>query len=497
MSRLAFIAGAGVAVVAVALGSVWFSQRAADRAGDGGRDDGSVPVALPEANPQDAGATSRAADLQAAAPPETSRAGPAAEPATESATEPAIAAQVPASPDAPEVASDAVEPPAPIDQVTETETELAAAPAPEIAPAPEPRTQSAPPEATPAAPSFDVVRVEPGGQTLVAGRATSGARVSILLDGEAVAEAQPDGQGKFASFLDIAPGDSPRILSLSMQMGADAIAGAETVIIAPRPRAAALDPEQAPGPEPVDADQAVPGAQEPAAVQQATPEPAAAPRDVPQIQTAQTDPAPEDAATPETIAETTTEATAEPTAEPTVEPTAPTVLAANQDGVRVLQGPELVDEIAIDTISYDAAGDVALAGRAREGVVRVYLDNRPIVSSRIAADGSWRADLPEIDTGVYTLRVDAVNAAGEVTSRVETPFQREDRTALAAVDAGAGAGADPAARIVTVQPGNTLWAIARDNYGEGVLYVRLFEANRDRIRDPDLIYPGQIFDLPD
>jgi len=40
-------------------------------------------------------------------------------------------------------------------------------------------------------------------------------------------------------------------------------------------------------------------------------------------------------------------------------------------------------------------------------------------------------------------------------------------------------------------------AISREHYGEGILYVRVFEANRDRIRDPDLIYPGQVFALPD
>ncbi len=50
---------------------------------------------------------------------------------------------------------------------------------------------------------------------------------------------------------------------------------------------------------------------------------------------------------------------------------------------------------------------------------------------------------------------------------------------------------------MTVQPGNTLWAIARESYGEGPLFVRVFEANRDRIRDPDLIYPGQIFEIPE
>lgn len=51
--------------------------------------------------------------------------------------------------------------------------------------------------------------------------------------------------------------------------------------------------------------------------------------------------------------------------------------------------------------------------------------------------------------------------------------------------------------LITVQPGNTLWGIARDKYGEGLLYVRVFEANATRIRDPDLIYPGQIFTVPD
>ena len=39
-------------------------------------------------------------------------------------------------------------------------------------------------------------------------------------------------------------------------------------------------------------------------------------------------------------------------------------------------------------------------------------------------------------------------------------------------------------------------AIAKERYGDGILYVEVFDANRDKIRDPDLIYPGQIFVLP-
>ncbi|KAB2878838.1 MAG: LysM peptidoglycan-binding domain-containing protein, partial [Albidovulum sp.] len=64
--------------------------------------------------------------------------------------------------------------------------------------------------------------------------------------------------------------------------------------------------------------------------------------------------------------------------------------------------------------------------------------------------------------------------------------------------ASAPEAATPATKavIVTVQPGFSLWRIARENYGEGILYVKVFEANKDQIRDPDLIYPGQIFTVP-
>jgi len=59
-----------------------------------------------------------------------------------------------------------------------------------------------------------------------------------------------------------------------------------------------------------------------------------------------------------------------------------------------------------------------------------------------------------------------------------------------------GAEGPVAVSVVTVQPGFTLWGIARETYGEGMLYVKVYEANRDQIRDPDLIYPGQVFELP-
>ncbi|MDR9427555.1 MAG: LysM peptidoglycan-binding domain-containing protein [Salibaculum sp.] len=187
-------------------------------------------------------------------------------------------------------------------------------------------------------------------------------------------------------------------------------------------------------------------------------------------------------------------------------PTAPgPVLALGQDGARVMQPnlpdgtpPEVMDSVALDTITYDPEGDVVLSGRAdNPGFVRVYLDNQPVGTLTVEEDGSWRTDLPQVDTGVYTLRIDEVDPSGEVVSRIESPFRREDPEQVAEAMAEETADPDFAVATRTVQPGNTLWAFAEDRYGAGILYVEVFEANRDRIRDPDLIYPGQVFTLPE
>lgn len=54
----------------------------------------------------------------------------------------------------------------------------------------------------------------------------------------------------------------------------------------------------------------------------------------------------------------------------------------------------------------------------------------------------------------------------------------------------------PAAKTYTVKSGDTLWAIAAKYYGNGADYKKIFEANTDKISNPNLIYPGQVFSLP-
>lgn len=343
-------------------------------------------------------------------------------------------------------------------------------------PAPEPAVTdtSDAPETPPVIPrpTYDLVRVEPDGSALVAGEGAPRAEVTIYLDGDEIAETLAGTDGKFVSLMDIPPSRQPRLMSLSMTVAGARIFADTEVIVAPfgpTPQAPAAD--TADGPPPV-----VIAAAEPPT------EPPEAPIETPPPPVETSTPDPEPTTPPDPAAE---------------EDDAPRILAADEEGVRVLSGPEVLDRVAIDTISYDDAGDVALAGRGAGtqggGFVRVYLDNTPITTSRIRADGSWRVTLPQVDKGVYVLRVDEVDEDGEVRSRAETPFQREDRDTLEQASKEAEGGA---VRIITVQPGNTLWQIARERYGEGILYVRVFDANRGQIRDPDLIYPGQVFDLP-
>lgn len=370
-------------------------------------------------------------------------------------------------------------------------------------------SEAAPEPPTPGAPTFDIVRVAPDGQTLVAGAAPDAQSIIVLVDGAEAGQAEVDGAGKFVAFLDLPASDAPQVISLRAIGAGGYIDSVDQVILAPAPQVADVAD---PAPDtPVDmanvpAPEEATGTDSPTVLAEApSPEPAPEVGGTPNVVpaspgaelTAQVDLPVLDAE--EGASDVPDVATQDSATEPT--PAAPAVILSTAEGVNVLQGvqtptPDALDQIALDAITYEDAGAVALTGRgtARE-FVRIYLDNRPVQTTEIGTDGNWRAELPDIDSGTYTLRVDAVDAKGDVTSRVESPFRREDPEALAqAVERGENAAI---LQVVTVQPGNTLWAIARDRYGEGPAYVKVFEANRDRIRDPDLIYPGQVFAIPD
>lgn len=325
----------------------------------------------------------------------------------------------------------------------------------EVSPAPEP-------------PRFDTVRVTPEGEALVAGRAAPGAEVSVRVDGQEVAVAMADGAGAFVAMFTLPGSDQPRLLTLlSRHAGAELPSGQSVALEPTAPVAVAAAPD--------------------------APAPQAAP-----------------------------------------EPQAPAAILLDAGGAAtVLQGAPVAEGagIAIATITYMPDGAVQLAGRAEPGAaVRLYLDNAEAGQAVAGSSGAWVATLRGVAPGLYTLRADQIGADGRATARFETPFQRETPEALAAVLKPRAVSGTPVAAAplapsavappvpatppaapeqaateppplqpvsVTVQPGFTLWRIARENFGDGVLYVKVFEANKDQIRNPDLIYPGQVFTIPE
>lgn len=171
------------------------------------------------------------------------------------------------------------------------------------------------------------------------------------------------------------------------------------------------------------------------------------------------------------------------------------VLTPLEGGSRLLQRPNegpldpARKGLALDAIEYDEQGNLILSGRAQPGsTVQVYLNNEPIGVATADANGRWSMKPDRaVDPGIYSLRVDQVEQAGKVASRVEMPFSRARPEDIKF---------DADGKSVVVQPGNSLWRIARRIYGEGLQYTEIYRANQSQIRDPDLIYPGQIFAVP-
>jgi nucleoid-associated protein YgaU len=422
----------------------------------------------------------------------------AAAPAATAAPEPEVAATpAPAVTEAPEPVAAAAPAPTP---------DPAADVAAESAPA---ASDPAPAGADPVLPGFDVVRVSPEGDAVIAGRAEPGSEIQIRVDEVQAASAMADAQGKFVALFTLAPSALPRILTLqSVLADGRRLASADSVVLAPTPEPPPVALADAADPATDAADLATDAADPTTdaadlAMDAADPTTDAADPAV-QTKTAQAAAAPAEASAAEAVAAADPVAAAPAPAAADVAPAAPApaaqaALLLSDGGARVLQaaGGEDIDprNVTIDAISYSTKGDVQLSGRGQsEGFVRLYLDNEPLMDTEIAPDGTWDGTLPAVAAGQYLLRADQLDAQGEVLSRYETPFQRESPEVLAAAAPG-GADAPMAAKI-TVQPGFTLWGIARQNYGSGVMYVQVYEANKQMIGDPDLIYPGQVFNVP-
>ncbi|MGR4000222.1 MAG: LysM peptidoglycan-binding domain-containing protein [Alphaproteobacteria bacterium] len=284
------------------------------------------------------------------------------------------------------------------------------------------------PEIPGPAPSFDVVRVEPGGAAILAGRAAPGADVTVLLDGEAVGTAQADRRGEWLLLPDTDLTVGSHRLDLQSQLEGYRPRLSDDLIVIDVPKGRPANESQV-------------------------------------------------------------------------------FLLGKQPGAerRVLQGAAgglVVGALRLESVDYDPLGNATIRGRAPAGGhVVARIDDKGIGEAYVAADGIWRLvpDSP-VAEGDHQLEVELRNANGRVMWKLKAPFTRHGEQFIA--DHGGVQGEDAEGRpvgvgkVIVVEKGNSLWLIARRELGEGLLYSVIFERNRTQITNPDLIFPGQVFEVP-
>lgn len=163
-------------------------------------------------------------------------------------------------------------------------------------------------------------------------------------------------------------------------------------------------------------------------------------------------------------------------------------VAVDSEDVRVLQAPTSAHDLTIDSISYGAGGHVRVSGRGSSGDEIALTVREMGVERRVVADlqstpgegGRWVGVIEQLLPAgeTYVLHARTGDAEAEIQFRPESPAHvfREG--------------------AVVVQPGNSLWRIARRVYGRGIRYHLIYRENSGQIDHPDLIFPGQVFTLP-
>jgi nucleoid-associated protein YgaU len=284
-------------------------------------------------------------------------------------------------------------------------------------PSPKPATPTiAPPQAggpptpapglTPATPSFDIVRVDPSGHAVIAGRAEPGAKVTVLDGDKPLGDVTADDRGEWVLVptAPLSPGERRVTLEAT-----DPKTGAKTK-----------------------------------------------------------------------SADTVALSVAAPTAHG--QGTVAVLLPGNaNEPAKTLQTPN--KGLSLDTAEYNDKGELMLSGHASpNATLRLYADNQPLATATADGEGKWSSVAPHSqDQGKVELRVDELGADGSVAQRIAESFAPSAATASGKY---------------TVQSGNSLWLIARKAYGSGLHYTVIFGANKERIKDPNVIFPGQVISLP-
>ena len=297
----------------------------------------------------------------------------------------------------------------------------------------EPAPDAEPAPAAITVPTFDVVRVDAFGTTVVAGKAAPGDRVDALVNSVVAATETASSRGEFVMLFELDPQSGPLEIALLATGPGGPVRSAETVVV--------FDPVGA-------ADEAPSAAADPAVL--------IALED--RVELLQPAIPPENDLAIESISYG--------------EAGDPTVVAGRgaADGqVRILvDGRPVMTEQVSESGAWSA--DIEVPDAATHSLRVEELDDAGNI-------------LASVETPFERTLEDSGGAAAQ-------DEQEGARDGISELSDSASV------EIVTVEPGFTLWGISRKYYGKGRLYVRIYHSNLQQIEDPDLIFPGQQFVVP-
>jgi nucleoid-associated protein YgaU len=174
----------------------------------------------------------------------------------------------------------------------------------------------------------------------------------------------------------------------------------------------------------------------------------------------------------------------------------PTVVATNTPGkpatTRGAPGTSQAQPASIQAPGTTASSGVPVAsagnGDAGNGDTRPAAAGEPAQGTSPAA-GTSNAGAPGTP-----------NASGPAAAAQTTPGNQAVQVGTASATGAASSSSNaviPEIRTTTIVQGDNLWRISRKIYGQGTRYTWIYEANTKQIRNPNLIYPGQIFVMPE
>ena len=399
-----------------------------------------------------------------------------------------------AVPEPPKPAEPVVAEPAPVPKVEPAPaTEVAKVEEPPVVEPPKPATPVAPVEPIEKAkiiPSFDTVRVEPTGEALIAGRAEPGSEVVVKFNGMTVGTAMANADGAFVVTPDKPLPSGPGALSIESKSNEIVVASADSVAVDVKagavdtPLVAVLKPD------------------EPTRVIQA---PAALKPALPPSKTVNLDTVDYDQTGNIVFSG---RGPAGSKVQIYVDNNAYGLADINDKGTWTFAGlsPLTVGPHALR--ADEIGGDGAVKSRIEMPFYReepAKVATAPAAAEPAPAKPAEVAKVevaPAAATPTTTITTEVVKApepVPEAPAAVEAPVEAPAVVAaqVPAEQSAAPELASAAPTQVVIQPGNNLWKLSRQIYGKGIMYTVIYEANKDQIRKPSLIYPGQVFLTPE